>query len=140
MNDRRAPETRPAMRLDKWLWASRFFKTRGLARKAIDGGKVHLNGQRAKPARAVHIGDRLRIQRPDGEYTVDVAGLCEQRRPAVEARRLYVETPESLASRELAARQRRLQSYHAPHPERRPNKRERRQLIAFSHRTDPDRR
>ena len=123
----------PAMRLDKWLWASRFFKTRGLARKAVDGGKVHLNGRRAKPSRAVRVGDRLRIQRADGEYTVDVLGLCEQRRPAAEARALYAETADSLAARELAASERRLQSYHAPHPERRPNKRDRRRIMAVTH-------
>ncbi len=128
----------PAMRLDKWLWASRFFKTRGLARKAIDGGKVHVNGRRVKPSRAVHTGDRLRIQRADGEYIVDVLGLSGQRRPAAEARDLYRETPESLAARELAASERRLQSYHAPHPDRRPSKRERRQLIAMSHRRRAD--
>ena len=128
----------PAMRLDKWLWASRFFKTRGLARKAIEGGKVHLNDQRAKPSRAVHVGDRLRIQRVDGEYIVDVLALCEQRRPAVEARALYAETADSLTARELAANERRLQSYHAPHPDRRPNKRERRQIMAMSHRRKTD--
>lgn len=122
------------LRLDKWLWASRFFKTRALARKAIEGGKVHLNGQRTKPSRSVHIGDRLRIQRPDGEYTVDVVALSGQRRPASEARLLYVETAESLASRQLVASERKLQPYHAPHPDRRPNKRDRRRLIALSQR------
>ncbi len=127
-----------AMRLDKWLWASRFFKTRGLARKAVDGGKVHHNGQRAKPSRAVHPGDQLRIQKPEGEYQIEILALCQQRRPASEARQLYQETPESMARRQLAAQQRQLKAYQAPHPQRRPSKRQRRQLLALSQRQQDD--
>ncbi len=122
------------MRLDKWLWASRFFKTRAIARKAIEGGKIHHNGQRAKPARTVRPGDSIRIHKADGEYHVDVLALCPQRRPAKEARQLYAETADSLASRQLARQQRQLKIFQAPHPEHRPTKRQRRQLRALSQR------
>ena len=116
------------IRLDKWLWAARFFKTRSLAHKAIDGGKIRLNGQNCKPSRLVAVGDTLRIHRDDGEYIVTVLALNEQRRPANEARLLYEESPESLARRELDSSQRRLHAYSAPHPDRRPAKKARRQL------------
>ncbi|MBI1194754.1 MAG: heat-shock protein [Gammaproteobacteria bacterium] len=122
-------DTQEGVRLDKWLWAARFFKTRSLAHKAIDGGKIRLNGQNCKPSRLVAQGDVLRIHRDDGEYTVTILGLNEQRRPAKEARLLYEESPESLARRELEHSQRRLHAYSAPHPERRPDKKARRQLI-----------
>lgn len=118
-----------AVRLDKWLWAARFFKTRSLAHKAIDGGKIRLNGQNCKPSRLITVGDVLRIHRDDGEYTVTILALNEQRRPAKEAQLLYEESPESLARRELERSQRRLHAYSAPHPDRRPDKKARRQLI-----------
>ena len=89
-----------SQRLDKWLWAARFFKTRSLAAAAVDGGKVKWNGHPAKPARPVRPGDRLEIGAPGGLFAVRVVALNEQRRPAPEARALYEETPESLAARE----------------------------------------
>lgn len=122
-------DTQEGVRLDKWLWAARFFKTRSLAHKAIDGGKIRLNGQNCKPSRVVVVGDVLRIHRDDGEYTVTILGLNEQRRPAKEANLLYTESPESLARRELERSQRKLHAFSAPHPERRPDKKARRQLI-----------
>lgn len=116
------------MRLDKWLWAARFHKTRTLATEAVDGGRVKLNGASCKPAREVKPGDRLQLRCGDQDWEVIVQGLNEQRRPAAEARLLYQETPASLAQRTLAAERRKL----APMPEAeqkgRPTKRDRRQL------------
>ena len=122
------------VRLDKWLWAARFFKTRSLAVAAINSGKVHVNAQRAKPARAIGIGDVLRVRRGDDEITVRVAGLSTRRGPAQAAQRLYEETPESITQRAVAAEQRRLQPYRGPAPHRRPTKRERRELLEMRRR------
>lgn len=91
------------VRLDKWLWAARFFKTRGLAADAIDGGKVRYDGERPKPAKEVRVGAVLRITRPDGEWEVVVRGLSAQRRGAPEAALLYEETEQSRQRREQAA-------------------------------------
>lgn len=90
------------LRLDKWLWAARFFKTRSLAAAAVDHGKVLLNEQRVKPAKEVRPGDMLDISSGDQRFIVVVEGINEQRRPATEARLLYAETPESLAKRQRA--------------------------------------
>ena len=92
-----------AVRLDKWLWAARFFKTRSLAVQAVNGGKVHLNGQRVKPSRAVQPGMELRIQQSEIERTVEVIALNHQRRPAKEAVLLYRETEDSITAREASA-------------------------------------
>ncbi|MFU8895455.1 MAG: RNA-binding S4 domain-containing protein [Gammaproteobacteria bacterium] len=119
------------IRLDRWLWAARFFKTRALAQQAIAGGHVHLNGQRAKPARAVRPGDRLDITRGEERYAVRVVALAARRRPASEARELYAETEESLAAR-LAAQQLRRDTAGNRPPAVRPDKRDRRRLISFS--------
>ena len=97
MNDR---ESR--LRIDKWLWVARFFKTRSLAATAIDGGKVRLNAQQVKPAKEVRLGDRLDISCGDLHWTIIVEGINEHRRSASEARLLYTETPESLSKRQLA--------------------------------------
>jgi ribosome-associated heat shock protein Hsp15 len=120
------------MRLDKWLWAARFFKTRGLATEAVLGGHVHLNGARVKPAKEVRPGDTLAIRIGTVEWTVVVAALAEKRGPASVARTLYDETPESLAGREQAALQRKL----SPPPlgsdlGARPTKQDRRRLDAL---------
>jgi len=121
-----------AVRVDKWLWAARFFKTRALAAEAVLGGHVHLNGARVKPAKDVRVGDTLQIRIGTTEWTVDVCGLAERRGPASVARGLYDERPESLEARERAALQRRV----APPPlgadlGARPTKQDRRRLDAL---------
>lgn len=120
------PEQR--QRVDKWLWVARFFKTRSLAAEAVSGGKVHVEGQRAKPAKLIGAGTRLEIRRGEEAFEVVVRALHPQRRPAREAAALYEELPESVASREQAraaraeaARQRALRAG-------RPTKRDRRKL------------
>lgn len=123
------PVTDPAqaVRIDKWLWAARFYKTRSLAITAIDAGHVRLNEQRCKPGRNVHSGDRVQLVRPGEEREVIVRALSAQRGPATVARSLYEETPESLARREEAAALRKAGSSLAPGGER-PTKRNRREL------------
>lgn len=116
------------VRLDKWLWAARFFKTRALATEAVAGGRVHVNGQAAKPAKAVRPGDRLEITAGRTRFTVDVLETSERRGPPAEAARLYDETPESLAAREDAAATRRLAPPPAPAAGGRPTKRDRRRM------------
>ncbi|RLW56494.1 MAG: RNA-binding protein S4, partial [gamma proteobacterium symbiont of Stewartia floridana] len=88
------------VRLDKWLWAARFFKTRQIAAEAINGGKVHLNGQRTKPGKEVKAGSHLRIHKGSLEWDIQVSVPADRRRPATEARLFYEETPESVARRE----------------------------------------
>ena len=116
------------VRLDKWLWAARFFKTRSLAKTAIDGGKVHLNGARTKAAKEVGVGDRLEITRGDTQQTVAVTAIAERRGSATIAATLYAETPESVARREAIRAERRLQRDGLIAPKRRPDKHERRRL------------
>ena len=119
------------MRLDKWLWAARFFKTRSLASDAVDGGKVKLNGASAKPAKDVKVGDRLQLRAGEQDWEVVVQGLNEQRRPAPEAQLLYQETPDSLQQRTQAAELRKLAPTPAPEQKGRPTKRDRRLLSRF---------
>lgn len=119
------------MRLDKWLWAARFFKTRSLATDAVDGGKVKLNGVAPKPAKEVKPGDRLEIRAGEQAWEVMVEGLNEQRRPAPEARLLYAETPASAQRRAEAAELRKLAPIALPEQKGRPTKRDRRQLVRF---------
>jgi len=119
------------VRIDKWLWAARFFKTRGLAVEAINGGHVHVNGSRAKPSRAINEGDELRIQKGHVEMIVVVLALSDKRGPAPVAQALYDETGASRAAREQQAEQRRLLSQGTHKPERRPDKRQRRHIIRF---------
>ena len=116
------------VRIDKWLWAARFFKTRGLAADAVKGGRVHLNEQPAKPSKDVKAGDRLEITIGQMRLTVDVVATSERRGPASEAARLYEETPESRASRERSAELRRLAPAPAPEIGGRPTKRDRRRF------------
>ncbi len=122
-------ETVSALRLDKWLWAARFYKTRAIARSMIEGGKVHYNGQRSKPGKQVEVGAQLRLWQGDDEREVIVRVLSEQRRGAPEAALLYEETAASLAKRAKMAEARRLNSLYAPHPETRPDKKQRRDLL-----------
>ena len=119
------------VRLDKWLWAARFFKTRTLAVEAITGGKVHLNGNRIKPGHGVTTGDQLRIRKGPYEFIVQVKELSTRRGPASVAALLYEETPESRATRDQLAELHRLSALATPHTDRRPNKKQRRQISRF---------
>jgi ribosome-associated heat shock protein Hsp15 len=116
------------VRIDKWLWAARFFKTRGLAADAVKGGRVHLNDQPAKPSKDVKPGDRLEITIGQSRFVVDVSATAERRGPASEAVKLYQETPESREARERHAEQRRLAPAPAPDLGGRPTKRDRRRF------------
>ena len=120
-----------AVRIDKWLWAARFFKTRALATDAVLGGHVHLNGVRVKPAKDVHVGDELSIRIGTIEWTVDVLGLAEKRGPASSARELYAERPESREARERHALERRLAKPLGADLGARPTKQDRRRLEAL---------
>ena len=124
-------QPREKLRLDKWLWAARFFKTRSLAKAAIEGGKVHLGGQRVKVSREVSVGDTLQIRQGWDEKVVVVMALSEQRRGAPEAQRLYEETGESVAKREAEAAARKAAGGMIDRPDRRPDKRQRRQIHRF---------
>lgn len=119
------------IRVDKWLWAARFFKTRSLAAKAVSGGHVHLNGSRVKPARGLAVGDSLVIRRGHLEFTVKVVALSDRRGPATVARTLYEETQESINRREAEREERRLIKAPASKPSSRPDKRDRRRIRKF---------
>ena len=119
------------VRLDKWLWAARFFKTRTLAKAAIDGGKVRLHGVRGKASKEVKVGDELRVTKGEVVQTVVVTGIAERRGNAALAATLYTEAPDSVASREAAAAARRMARAGAVAPPRRPDKRQRRRLKAL---------
>ena len=127
------------MRIDKWLWAARFFKTRTAAIDAVSGGHVRVNGVRAKPARQVRISDTVDVRVGQVERTVVVAGLAERRGPAAVAATLYSETPESIANREQAVRERRLARPLGAELGMRPTKQARRRLDALR-RSERDRR
>ncbi len=116
------------MRIDKWLWAARFFKTRGVATEAVTGGHVHVNGERVKPARDVKVGDRLEIRRGQQRFTVVVTRLADRRGSATAAAELYEETPESIAEREKRRDERRLSKPLGADLSERPTKRDRRRL------------
>ena len=120
-----------AVRLDKWLWAARFYKTRALARDMIDGGKVHYNGQRGKPSKIVELNAEIKLRQGNEERTVIVLALTSQRRGADEAQQMYQETEASIANREKVALARKMNALTMPHPDRRPDKKERRDLIKF---------
>lgn len=121
-----------AQRIDKWLWAARFFKTRGLAVEAINGGKVHINGQRVKPSRNLHTGEMLEISKPPYSFEIEVLGLAKQRRPASEAQALYQETAQSLAKREQLHEQLKNEPLGFREQKGRPSKRDRRHIIKFT--------
>lgn len=117
------------VRLDRWLWAARFFRSRGLASEAVAGGKVHCNGQRAKPAHGIKIGDQLQILRAEERFEVTVRALEVRRGSASTACALYSETPASVTAREQLRENRRLAP--APDPGKRPDKQARRRLQAL---------
>jgi ribosome-associated heat shock protein Hsp15 len=125
--------TEAKVRIDKWLWAARFFKTRSVAAQAVTGGKVHVNGARIKPARMVQPGDELRIRRGELEFIVIVQGLSGKRRPAKEAQLLYEETEVSVQQREEMRGKKRLEAVNKMYgPMKRPDKRARRQIKSFT--------
>ncbi len=119
------------VRMDTWLWAARFFKTRPLAKKACELGRVRSNGQPAKPAREVHVGDRLNVTTEGGDFEIEVLDLSEIRGPAPVAQTLYRETEASRQARQKAAEERRAFRAFTPAPETRPSKRDRRKIIQF---------
>ncbi len=117
------------VRIDKWLWAARFFKTRGLATEMVSGGHVQLNGERVKASKAVQIGDTLHIQRGQELFIVTVSGLAEKRGSAAIAQTLYQESEQSIMAREEQRQQRKLNK--SPAPDKRPDKKARRHIIRF---------
>jgi ribosome-associated heat shock protein Hsp15 len=126
-------QTPQKVRLDKWLWAARFFKTRQIACEAINGGKVHLNGQRTKPGKEIKAGSQLRIHKGALEWDITVRVLATQRRPASEARNFYDETEESIERREKMVEAQRLERSMSPRmAQGRPNKKERRMIHRFT--------
>ncbi len=120
-----------SVRIDKWLWAARFYKMRKLASEAVKGGHISINGVRCKPSKLVQSGDEVFIQKEHETFTVIITGLADKRGSAKIAQSLYDETPESVKYRDEKSEQRRFQSYFAPSPDKRPDKRDRRKIKQF---------
>jgi ribosome-associated heat shock protein Hsp15 len=120
-----------SVRMDKWLWAARFFKTRALAAKACDLGRIRTKEIEAKPARDVRVGDMLHVKNEGGDFEIEVLGLSDMRGPAAVAQALYRETEGSKELRQKLAEERKAMQQFAPLPERRPSKRDRRRIIQF---------
>jgi len=127
-----------SVRIDKWLWAARFFKTRSLAQQQVEGGKVHVNGQRVKASKQVKPGMTIVLRQGYDERTLTVTALSEKRGSAGDAAELYEETAESLGRREATAAQRRADALSRPDPGQRPDKRARRALQQLRTRTTPE--
>lgn len=125
--------SKEGVRLDKWLWAARFYKTRTIAKTMIEGGKIHYNGQRAKVSKMVELGALIKLRQGNEEKEVEVLALSDQRRGAPDAQLLYRETETSLKKREEIAWARKNNALSMPHPNRHPNKQERRNLLKFKH-------
>ena len=125
-----------SMRVDKWLWAARFFKTRSVAKAAIEGGKVHHQGERVKVSKEIRVGMELTIQLGPNKKTVLIKNLSEVRGPAPVAQLLYEETPDSIARRELLATQRKM--HNLARPDHRPSKKDRRDIQRFRQQNDQD--
>jgi ribosome-associated heat shock protein Hsp15 len=120
-----------SIRIDKWLWTARFFKTRALASKACDLGRILSNGHEAKPSREVRVGDKLEVKNEGGDFQIEVLALSQMRGPAAVAQTLYRESEASKEARAKAAAERKAMQQFAPLPERRPSKRDRRRIIHF---------
>ena len=129
----KAPEAESLqdVRIDVWLWAARFYKTRALAKQAIEGGKVEVNGQGCKPSRGVHVGDRLLVVRGDERFEIQAAALSERRGPASQAQQLYRESEESSTRRAAEREARRLENAGFAAPKSKPDKRARRLIQAL---------
>ncbi|MBE9538188.1 MAG: RNA-binding protein [Proteobacteria bacterium] len=119
------------MRVDKWLWAARFFKTRSLAKAAIEGGKIQLDGHRVKVSKEISVGDQLHIRQGWDEKVIGVVSLSHQRRGAPQAQQLYKETSESVEKREAEAAVRKAAGGMIDRPAKRPTKKQRRQIHRF---------
>lgn len=119
------------VRMDLWLWAARFFKTRALAKRACELGRIQSNGHPAKPAREVRVGDMLRITTDAGDFEIEVLQLSEMRGPAAVAQTLYRETKASREARQKVAAERKAMQFYEPAPDTRPSKRDRRRIIQF---------
>lgn len=124
------------IRIDKWLWTARFFKTRSLASKAVAGGKVHVNGSRVKASREVKAGDMLHIVKGELEFTLTILGVAKYRRPAPEARTLYEETSESIEARTEKSELRKMFYAGQPKPGKKPGKRDRRKIREFTRKVE----
>ena len=122
-----------SQRLDKWLWSARFYKTRSLAVEAINGGHVHVNGQRIKPAKTIRIGDVIEITKDQYHWRLEVQALAQRRGPSREAQQLYVEDVDSIQQRAAIRAEKKLLS---PAPTKRPDKRQRRRIIRFINKHD----
>jgi len=127
------------VRLDKWLWAARFYKTRTQAMEAINGGHVRLNGQRPKPGAALQIGDRIIVRKQSLTFELSVQALSQRRGPASVAQQLYTEDAGSIARREAQQAARKEQARLNPRPGGRPDKRERRKIIRFVNKYNQER-
>ncbi|GEA09795.1 ribosome-associated heat shock protein Hsp15 [Alteromonas sp. KUL49] len=131
MGQQQTDNTTQNVRLDKWLWAARLFKTRSIAREMVQAGKVHYNGQRAKPGKHVELGAMLKVPAGWDIREICVLGLSEKRLSAPLAQQLYEETQESIQQREDNQAARKVNAFHSPRPEQRPDKKQRRQIIKF---------
>ena len=120
------------MRIDKWLWAARFFKTRSIATVAVEGGKVKLNGERPKPAKAVKVGDQMEVRSGPFTFSISVLALSDRRGPATDAAKLYAESAQSEAARRVLAEQLRANAVATPFLRGRPTKKARRDIARFS--------
>ena len=126
-------ENAPQVRLDKWLWAARLFKTRSLARTAVQAGKVHYNGQRTKPIKVVELGATVKVPAGYDIKELVINEIVEQRRGAALIQDMYRETQSSIEQRERNAQARKLSAFHSPKPETKPDKKQRRQIIELKH-------
>ncbi|GAB3014204.1 ribosome-associated heat shock protein Hsp15 [Bowmanella dokdonensis] len=122
-----------SVRLDKWLWAARFFKTRALAREVIQGGKVQYNGQRSKPSKTVELGAVIKVPQGQDIREVRVLEVYDKRRSAPQAQTMYEETPDSIRQREANAEARKAGALYSPRPDHKPDKKQRRDIIRFKH-------
>ncbi|MCB1582856.1 MAG: S4 domain-containing protein [Marinicella sp.] len=123
------------VRIDKWLWAARFFKTRSLAKKMVEQGKIKIDGQKCKPSRNIDIGNQISIKKNDLTWVVDVLQIADKRGSATIAQTLYAETEESIKQRESSTLLKKMEFHSTPKPEKRPTKKQRRDIKNFKNQT-----